>query len=314
MKLKLHISFVLLLLVLEIMGKIPQVLASDYRLEWFQLRAEKNNNKDREESEDFEWWQEDDWDLSTIYSHLDCSTIFESERPIYSLEMWMTMRRTYHDLLGDNPGELSEEDGFSVAVEAKQSTDKGRSIYAAQDIQQGVHIWTEARQLATFDSGTIYKRFLASLPKDMACDVMIWSYIQFVEVVDVVELDVRKAPRICVDLEIGVLVNTVSSPEDTIDAGYWLPEWKDSHPSMVGAQNLYALRDIKKGEEILMDYDSGVMCDDVGWSWFGLSDNEYDEKMKRNGGNALIYDLRTTKGSNAEPYGIGTCSVGDTHS
>jgi hypothetical protein len=307
MKFKLHISFVLLL-ALEIMGKIPQVLASDYSLEWFQLRAEKKkNNKDREESEDFDWWQEDDWDLSTIYSHLDCSTIFESERPIYSLEMWMTMRRTYHDLLRDNPGEISEQDGFSVAVEAKQSIDKGRSIYAAQDIQRGDHIWTGATQMATFDSGTIYKRFLASLPKDMACDVMIWCYIQFVDVVDVVELDVRKAPRICVDLEIGSFINTVSSPEDTIDAGY-LPEWKDSQ------QDLYALRDIKKGDEILMDYNSGVMCDGAGWSWFGLSDNEYDEKVKSEGGNPLIYDLRTTKGSNAEPYGISSCSVEETHS
>jgi hypothetical protein len=57
--------------------------------------------------------------------------------------------------------------------------------------------------------------------------------------VDVVEVDVRKAPRTCVDLDIGSLTNTVSLPEDATDAGH-LPEWKDSHPCVVGFQNLQA--------------------------------------------------------------------------
>jgi hypothetical protein len=241
MKLRLHTSFVLLLLVLE-MRKIPQVQA---------------------DKEELKWWQEDDWSLANIWDHLECSRIFnESERPIYDLEMWMTLRRVYRDHAGENSTfELTEQDGFSVAVEAKQSPGKGRSIYAAQDIRRGDHIACTATQEAEFDSGTSYKRFLATLPEDMACDLLIWAYVL------IPDENVRETARIYVDLEIGALMNSVYSPEETTDAGC-LPEWNDLHPGGCG-DNIYALRDIRKGQEILMDYDS-LVGDDYGWEWFGF--------------------------------------------
>jgi hypothetical protein len=265
MILKLQISFVLLLLVLEIGGKIPKVLAY------------------YEEEELEEWWLEDDWGQEDIYSHLECSTIFQQQSeertrpPIYTLEMWMTMRRAYHDILGDYASmELAEQDGFFLAVEVKdfpEDSSKGRSVYAAQDIQQGDHLWTGARQVAKFDSGTNYKRFLASLSKDMACDVLAWAYVQVLGEQD----DVRENARICVSLDGGSFMNSVEWPEEeTVDAGC-LPEWNDLHPG--GCQdNLYALRDIQKGQEILMDWAAGGSSFVLGgWEWFGLVDH-YDEE------------------------------------
>jgi hypothetical protein len=220
--------------------------------------------------EELEWWKSDHWTLGKLWNHFDCNILFESERQIPSTETWMKMRQAYVDVVGSSEstiGEPNEVDGFFAPIEVQQSPGKGRGLFAAEDIPRGQHIWSGAIQMATFDSGLDYKKFLGSISDDDACDVLQYAYV----VILGDDAENQDNARICVDLDNGSIMNSVDFDHDTVDAGC-LPEWNDRFRGGCDL-NLYALRDIKKGDEILMDY--GLLGFQH-WEWFGIGD-PYEE-------------------------------------
>jgi hypothetical protein len=88
--------------------------------------------------------------------------------------------------------------------------------------------------------------------------VIQWSYVDVNP-----DEDDENATHISTDLDNGTFVNT--DYEDAV-AGC-LPEWEVRHPGGC-IENLYALRDIKKGEEILVNYGEFAIND--GWQKFSL--------------------------------------------
>jgi hypothetical protein len=241
---------------------------------WFGLADyyEEDDVVEVQDDEELEWWESDDWTLGKLWSRFDCNTIFGSERQIPTTEAWMKMRQAYVDVVGSSKstiGEPNEVDGFFTPVEVQQSPGKGRGVFATEDIPRGQHIWSGAIQRAQFESGVDYKKFLHSISDDDACDVLQHSFLTIFGD----DKENQDNARICVELDDGSIINFIDLNHDPVDAGC-LPEWNDRFRGGCD-HNLYALRDIKKGDEILMNYEESIFIT-AGWEWFGLADN-YEE-------------------------------------
>ena len=195
-----------------------------------------------------------------INKHLNCHSILSQERPILSPETWSMLRQTYHRIVGPEHSSIAplalETTGFCVQVVAQQSPGMGRGVFANQFIAQGSLVWT-TRQTAQFATGDAYREFLFSIPADLACDAIDWTYVH---------QQADHQLMVSVDLDEGCLMNNgkrhsnigcKGSVKDTVGAGCMDNEY-------------YALRDIQEGEELLLDYQTLNFVGD-GYQSFGLS-------------------------------------------
>ena len=191
--------------------------------------------------------------------HCDQYYHADADRPIHNESTWMMLRGVYQGVVGPHVSSiaqpLSTTNGFFVDYQVKHSPGRGRGVFAAQDIHKGQLVYTETMQKATFSTGHNYRRFLQSLPPDLACDVMEWAYVQQVD----------QGLIICVDLDEGALLNDGRKQETNIGCD---PEAAAKLNGHVCGVSDFALRDIQKGEELLVAYDDFDAPD--GWSSFGL--------------------------------------------
>ncbi len=114
---------------------------------------------------------------------------------------------------------------------AKISPGRGRGLFASRDNTKGevVHDGNASDIEMSADD---WRKMAFALPQKMACDVSEWTWTQ---------KDEKKGPyKIFTALNISILMNGSSHPNT-------MP--KSSYSSI-----MYALRDIKKDEEILTDY------------------------------------------------------------
>jgi hypothetical protein len=204
--------------------------------------------------------------LVDLWAHFDFEKNWVHPRPIYTIETWRTLRQAYLDTVGSRKSSIpsledDESSSFSVAVNVQYAAEKGRGIFAAQDIPRGQHIWS-SKQTALFDNREDYKAFLERLEVDIACDVLQFAYVQALPEL----MGQKDNTRISVDLDDMTFINQIIYDWEEPDAGCF-PEWEDLYPGGC-ERNLFALRHIQKGEEILMDYGSFAISD--GWGKFGL--------------------------------------------
>jgi hypothetical protein len=117
-------------------------------------------------------------DTSDLEDYFECDKIFGNAniRPILSASEWMTMRRTYHEMVGPNKSSIAPlsatEDGFHVPIEVKEAPGKGRGVFATTNIKQGTLVHNATRQSALFHNGISFRRYLALLPNNLACEVL----------------------------------------------------------------------------------------------------------------------------------------------
>jgi len=184
----------------------------------------------------------------TIYG---CDKIFAAPRPIHNQSTWMLLRGAYQGTVGRDSSsiaELSHVNGFDVPIHLRSLAEKGRGVFATETIAKGQLVWS-GKQTATFSDGAHYVHFLDSIPEDLACDVVQWAFVGN---------DENSIPIIHVDLDEGSCMN---SAWDTEVENVGSLEGSDGY-------SLYALNDIKAGEEILCDY--GAFADPYGWEQFGI--------------------------------------------
>lgn len=112
---------------------------------------------------------------------LNCSGLFETERPIHPQLIWNNARTLYQVIVGKENSSIVDDapNGFSIPVQAKQAPPKGRGIFAERDIAAGELIWS-TKKTARFQDGHSYRKFIHRLEPGLACDAMEWSeYIEF---------------------------------------------------------------------------------------------------------------------------------------
>jgi hypothetical protein len=211
---------------------------------------------------------DDPWLLSTnvnshsgnyddFWAQLDCDAVFAKDeqdkgrgraRPIHDQSTWVLLRGIYQGIVGPSYSSLDEtrmsENGFEVKVKAEEIAGKGRGVVALEDIPKGTVVW-DSYLTARFPSAVEYRRFLASLPRELACDVMIWAYAENYSYKDdenddgfVVPPFLGTRTLIGVDLDEGSFMNTKD----------------DSTPKNIENRYYTAIRLIKAGEELIVDY------------------------------------------------------------
>mmetsp|Transcript_25795 Transcript_25795/g.40480 ORF Transcript_25795/g.40480 Transcript_25795/m.40480 type:complete len:282 (-) Transcript_25795:65-910(-) len=176
-------------------------------------------------------------------------------KAVPTLDYWQTLRDVYNSevdnsFVFDDPvpptqGYTLNENG-APPYYAGLSPGRGRSLFAIRDIKEGEvvdGIEGGTKSDLIFPNKLTLQRYLLALPEPMACDAIEWSYTETI---------VKGGPRVLVVAsDIASLMNTA----DTADGVNVKPE-NESFSTV-----LYASRDIKKGEEILMNY--GVFPADI---------------------------------------------------
>jgi hypothetical protein len=192
------------------------------------------------------------WGYHTFKDKFNCSAyLADKTKPLPTMEYWQTMLNAYNqvvdptykfdDVVPPTQGYRLNEDGPQPYY-AKLSPGKGRGVFASRDIKKGEIVHNGTKSDVVFPNATSWKRFMFALPRKMACDNAEWTFIQRYE---------EGGPmRIVSSLNIAILMNE----GDTLEQVNVEPQNEDRNFSEY-ATVLYATRDIKKDEEILMDYD-----------------------------------------------------------
>ena len=136
--------------------------------------------------------------------------------------------------------------------------ERGRGLFASRDIKKGelVHDGSKSDiQFPSDDDGLAWRRLVFNLPRNKACDVIDWSWTA--------QTEKGGKYKLFSAVDISVLCN--GGNDDTINV----------NPLSEFTSEMYATRDIKKGEELLMDYDTyESVWEDVGLGGVYVDDND----------------------------------------
>ena len=228
-----------------------------------------------DKDEDYYYYVEEEWDeeekekdgstITELWYELECDDIFASgPRPLHNHTTWMDLRLAYERTVGAEKSTLSSstsslqgDDGFAVPHRIVQLEGKGRGIVAAEPIRAGQWIWT-SHKTARFLDAPSYRRFLRSVPVDLACDVLQWAYVQ--------EMGrwTKEELLISVDLDDGSYCN---GPANEADSNTRVAE-EMGCDAMECRFHFFAAGDIAAGEEIICDYSAFAITS--GWAQFDL--------------------------------------------
>ena len=140
-------------------------------------------NSDEDDDFDLSWWMDPKVTLLDMWDRLDCDDLFEEEhRPAHNESTWMLLRGAYIGSMSDEVEMKAYDEnrlygnGFRPgSVEVRVDDEKGRGVYAKELFKEGELVW-EGLFTACFANGMAYRRFLRSIPHDLACDVFQWAY------------------------------------------------------------------------------------------------------------------------------------------
>mmetsp|Transcript_3214 Transcript_3214/g.7337 ORF Transcript_3214/g.7337 Transcript_3214/m.7337 type:complete len:336 (-) Transcript_3214:79-1086(-) len=109
---------------------------------------------------------------------------FEKERSIHDADTWVGMREAYISVVGRDAATVeldasrTFETAFRLPFEVRQSPGKGRGIFALKDVLKGELLY-DFSQSAQFRKRSEFAEFLRILQPALACDVVMWSYVQY---------------------------------------------------------------------------------------------------------------------------------------
>lgn len=218
----------------------------------------------------------DGWKRMGFYEirrHLNCKSYANDiKKPLPTLADWNNLRRKYKEFVGVEFGKNFDQDpiqpteGYTLTKEKRglllrgsvhvpppyyaDHGERGRGLFAKRDIKKGelVHDGTDSD--IVFPDALSWRQLIFSLQREMACSLVDWTWTQSTtkEEYENGELKLFAAPNI------SVLLNGSSGEEVNIN------------PKTGYSSKFYALRDIKKGEELVTDYDVYV----TDWKAVGL--------------------------------------------
>jgi len=223
--------------------------------------------------------------ITTLSNYIPITKCWESSlkvRPIWEASEWRTMQEKYHEIVGEEESTISleQDNGLVIPYEIRHTDDKGRAVFATSKIKAGDPVWYPV-QHAVFRKEEDFRTFLSALSFDLACDVLMWAYVESCECLYVPTPECYAAT---VELDEGSFMNTVSVGEvpniDSNNIFNSTDEWA----------YYCAMRDIEPGEELVIDYKSFDEDDDeLYWfadmmdeAWYGILDEDDYPTMVRN--------------------------------
>jgi len=184
-------------------------------------------------------WQT--WGFNDIHHGLKCGEHADDmDKPLPDMDYWNFVRDKYKEVVNseakfDDP--ILPTDGYTMKngdrqlYYAKKSPGKGRGLFASRDIKKGelVHDGRASDIVMTADE---WRSMIFALPQKMACDLSEWSWTQRQK---------KDGPyKLFTAYNISILMNGSNKP--------------NTMPKCSHCSKMYAIRDIKKDEEILTDY------------------------------------------------------------
>ena len=197
-----------------------------------------------------------------------------SPRQIWTDEQWRDMREFYHEFVEEDKkdGKVNEgqvrsyqfsTDEYDLTQNAIpfQTVDRGRGLKAVREIKAGELVFKATNNTIVFNHGHTWRKFLFAINERFAdpgitCDILVWSWVQ--DLVDGGPL------KVVMDLDTGSLLN-----EGRDQAGWDPPNVQCGKPDATRCDmDYYAFRDIKEGDELLIDYKEFAFLDS--WPRMGL--------------------------------------------
>jgi hypothetical protein len=191
-----------------------------------------------------------------IREHFACEEYSHNiEKPLPTLEDWEYLRNRYIEIVDKDavfedavpPTEGYTYDENGPPPYYASHGERGRGLFASRDIKQGEFIHDGTKSDIEFPGGEAWRLYILSLPRYRACDVIDWSWTQ--------KTSRDGEYKIFSAMNISILLNGAD----------YMHELNVKPLSNISSR-FYALRDIKKGEELLTDYDAY----DTVWEEVGL--------------------------------------------
>ena len=187
-----------------------------------------------------------DWGFGRIRRRFKCDDYVDNAiKPVPSMGYWSIIRDAYKNqvdpsfefdaLVPPTQGYRFNEAGEGPPYYAKLSESKDRGLYASRDIAKGEIVHDGRKSDVVFPDAMAWRRFVLALPRKAACDFTEWTWTQ--------RLEEGGQMRLLTALDISAMMNNGT------------PEQINAMPKSSTSSVFYATRDIKKGEEILTDYD-----------------------------------------------------------
>lgn len=167
--------------------------------------------------------------------------------------------------------------------------DKGRGVLAADRISKGsLVIDLDVGNVGIFKEGHSWRKFVATLPRETACNVIEWSWIQDVLPAHSQDSDIRNGLTIFLAFDISNLINNADWEDgEKANVHCGLPSMEQGELSSTGNEEetpagnrkdsrgpcrfkYYATRDIEVGEELLINYSEFEDPDQHHWTEIGL--------------------------------------------
>lgn len=191
-----------------------------------------------------------DWMLANgfggMHDELNCRDhAHDQGKPIYTPEMWDALRRAYRDsTLFPFPLPTASERSSDEPFRVEYTTDgKGRGNFASRNISKGELVHGGHPYTVFFLDAQSFYRFVSSLPKMHACDVLEWAWQQ--------DLTDSGNVVLCLNVDAAVFFND----------GGWADE-TNIEMKETTSLDFYAMEDIPEGTELMYDYDHFVFDTD----------------------------------------------------
>lgn len=148
---------------------------------------------------------------------------------------------------------------------------KGRGVFAKEPIPQDsliIDLMNESTGI--FKEGHIWREFAVSLPRDIACNFIEWSWVQLLSPTSEMDDDIRNGLTIFISFDESNLMN--NAQWDGVQANVRC----GSPPKYKGGErgpcrfHYFAARDISAGEELLLHYGEFEEVSQQGWVDIGL--------------------------------------------
>eukprot|EP00581_Thalassiosira_minuscula_P020136 CAMPEP_0183719080 /NCGR_PEP_ID=MMETSP0737-20130205/12162_1 /TAXON_ID=385413 /ORGANISM="Thalassiosira miniscula, Strain CCMP1093" /LENGTH=335 /DNA_ID=CAMNT_0025948767 /DNA_START=66 /DNA_END=1073 /DNA_ORIENTATION=+ len=194
------------------------------------------------------------YSYNDIRDHFHCrKRSKDNTKSLPTLEEWNFMREIFVQVV--DPNKKWEDDpvpptlGYSLekGIPApppyypKASPGKGRGLFATRDIAKGELVHDGTHSDVIFPDAIAWRRYVFSLPREMACDCTDWHWMQ--------KLQEGGPYYMLAGINISSLMNS---------GGIEFGPGREPNalPQSPTSGKFYATRDIRKHEEILTDYDS----------------------------------------------------------
>ena len=199
----------------------------------------------------------------------DCATS-NYPRKLHGEETWRFLQKTFHETTYARKSyhhrtharnrNLPYSGVDDYYVEARNNvTGRGRGMYAIRDIPAGTRLWYDYSDSWIVNDGYWYSRekmidYLERLPYELQCDVLLWAYaaLPLGRTGGGGTAGFGNGTHIECNLDEASYFNHAERPELV---------------NMGGIRNI-AFRDIRKGEELLLDYGSFIALGTASITWW----------------------------------------------